>query len=179
MKGNVVGACSNWNKIIKAKLMNVLYKCIIITISIIIIVLLNRSVHDMRKLVALLLIGLLSLVLAACDEVALTGVNQMNVKQIPERMALSQETDDGAVYIDVRETYEFDHAHIEGFTNYPLSTLEETYKELPKDKEIIIICRSGNRSMQAAFKLQEKGYENLTNVQGAMMDWRGEVVSNN
>lgn len=133
-----------------------------------------------KKLIKFLLISLLLLVVVTgCDEASLTGVNQISVNDILARMTESAETNDGALYIDVRETYEFDEGYIEGFVNYPLSTLEETYKELPKDKEIIIICRSGNRSMQAAMMLKEKGYENLTNVQGAMLDYKGETKTNN
>lgn len=134
----------------------------------------------MKNVWKLSIIGFLLLVFAAgCDQEALTGVKQMNVANILERMEESAETNDGAVYIDVREQYEYDERYIDGFVNYPLSTLEETYSDLPKDKEIIIICRSGNRSMQAADLLKEKGYDNLTNVQGAMLDWKGETKSNN
>ncbi|MCT8136552.1 rhodanese-like domain-containing protein [Anaerobacillus sp. CMMVII] len=132
------------------------------------------------RLLKFSIIGLLLLILATgCDAESLTGVKQISVNDIPQRMAESVEKNDGAIYIDVREEYEYNEAYIEGFVNFPLSTLGETYTELPQDKEIIIICRSGNRSMQAATMLQEKGYENVTNVQGAMLDWKGETKSNN
>ncbi|WNF36950.1 rhodanese-like domain-containing protein [Bacillaceae bacterium IKA-2] len=134
----------------------------------------------MKRVVSFSIIGLLFLIfVTGCNEESLTGIKQINVGDIQERMALSAADQDGAVYIDVREQYEFDDAYIEGFTNFPLSTLEETYNELPKEKEIIIICRSGNRSMQAGIILQENGFENVTNVQGAMLDWNGETKSNN
>jgi len=134
----------------------------------------------MKQVVSFSIIGLFMLILiSGCNEEALTGIKQMNVIDIHEKMAQSEEAGDGAVFIDVREQYEFDEAYIEGFTNFPLSTLEETYNQLPKDKEIIIICRSGNRSMQAGTLLQENGFENVTNVQGAMLDWNGETKSNN
>ena len=122
---------------------------------------------------------LLLILLTGCDEEALTGIKQLDVNDLPYRMGESVETNDGAVYIDVREDYEYNEAYIEGFENYPLSTLEDTYMELPKDKEIIIICRSGNRSMKAGQYLKEQGYDNITNVKGAMLDWKGETKSNN
>lgn len=126
------------------------------------------------------MIGILLLILVTgCNEEALTGVKQLGVNDIPHRMADSLEKNDGAIYIDVREDYEYNEAHIDGFIHFPLSTFEEKYTELPKDKEIIIICRSGNRSMQAATFLKENGYDNVTNVQGAMLDWKGETKSNN
>jgi rhodanese-related sulfurtransferase len=116
------------------------------------------------------------LIITGCSGEA--AIKQMSVNDIPERMVQSIDTDDGAFYIDVREQSEYDEAFIDGFVNYPLSTLENTYKEFPVDKEIIIICRSGNRSMQAANFLREKGFEDITNVQGAMLEWRGEVKTN-
>jgi len=89
---------------------------------------------------------------------------------------LDQAASGGIVFIDVREPDEYAEGHIEGVVNMPLSTLEDTYSQLPKDKEIVIICRSGNRSMQAAQLLREKGYTRLVNVQGGMLDWKGPVV---
>lgn len=126
------------------------------------------------------ILGLLLLVfLTGCNEEALAGVKQINVNNIPERMEQTIKESNGAIYIDVRETYEYDEAHIAGFVNFPLSTLEEQLNELPKDKDIYVICRSGNRSMQAATLLKEKGFDQVINVQGAMLDWEGETESNN
>lgn len=81
-----------------------------------------------------------------------------------------------SIYIDVRELNEFSEGHIEGMINMPLSTLESNYKELPLDKEIVVICRSGARSMQAINILETTGYEKLVNVEGGMLDWKGEIV---
>ncbi len=129
----------------------------------------------MNKTLKFLFAGLLMLVfLSGCNEEAITGVKQLDVNDLPNRMA----ENDSAVYIDVREDYEYKEAYIEGFINYPLSTFETTYQNLPKDKEIIVICRSGSRSMKAAAFLKEQGYENVTNVKGAMLDWKGETKSN-
>jgi len=89
---------------------------------------------------------------------------------------LAQAASGDMVFIDVREPDEYAEGHIEGMVNMPLSTLEDTYSQLPKDKEIVIICRSGNRSMQAAQLLRDKGYTRLVNVQGGMLDWKGPVV---
>lgn len=60
--------------------------------------------------------------------------------------------------------------------NIPLSVLENEYNQIPTDKEIIIICRSGNRSLQAANTLKKLGYESLTNVKGGMLVWNGNVI---
>lgn len=107
------------------------------------------------------------------------GVDQLPVYKLEERMKVSTKTNDGAIYIDVREPDEYQAGHIDGFTNYPLSTLEDTYVELPMDKEIIAICGSGNRSMQAAGFLLEKGLKEVISVsgsEGGMAGWSGSIV---
>ncbi|MEQ6391057.1 rhodanese-like domain-containing protein [Bacillaceae bacterium S4-13-58] len=81
-----------------------------------------------------------------------------------------------ALYIDVREHDEFEAGHIEGMLNFPLSNLEESMKKIPKDIEVVIICQSGNRSMQAAELFQKNGYENIVNVEGGINSWQGELV---
>ncbi|HHY20408.1 MAG TPA: rhodanese-like domain-containing protein [Bacilli bacterium] len=100
-------------------------------------------------------------------------MKQITVTELEEMLDEAQ-TD--RLYIDVREIDEYAAGHIEEFINYPLSTLEETMEQLPKDKEIVIICRSGNRSMQAASMLIDAGFPMVTNVQGAMLEWKRDVV---
>lgn len=93
-----------------------------------------------------------------------------------DEMAAKMESNDGnSVFIDVREPDEFAAGHVPGIINLPLSALSEETADFPKDSEIVIICRSGNRSLQAADKLQDYGFTNLVNVQGGMNDWNGEV----
>ncbi|WP_216828575.1 rhodanese-like domain-containing protein [Alkalihalobacterium elongatum] len=86
-------------------------------------------------------------------------------------------TNDNAVFIDVREVDEYEDKHVAGMTNIPLSRLASEYTQLPKDKEIVIFCRSGNRSMQAANFLYEQGYTKVTNVSGGILSWDGPVVT--
>lgn len=75
--------------------------------------------------------------------------------------------------IDVREQSEWDAGHIEGARLMPLAAVEKMVADagLAKDQEIILICRSGNRSGQAYQKLQALGYTNLKNVTGGMNEW--------
>jgi len=83
--------------------------------------------------------------------------------------------DNQVVYIDVREPDEYAAGHVPGIMNLPLSTLSEDSANFSKDAEVVIICRSGNRSMQAAEKLRDFGFTKLVNVQGGMNDWNGEI----
>ncbi|ARK28836.1 rhodanese-like domain-containing protein [Halalkalibacter krulwichiae] len=79
-------------------------------------------------------------------------------------------------FIDVRESNEYIEGHIDGMVNIPLSTLGEHTDLIPKGDTIVIICRSGNRSFQAANILKDLGYQDLVNVKGGMLTWEGEVI---
>ncbi|VXA93187.1 Rhodanese-like domain protein [Exiguobacterium sp. 8H] len=73
--------------------------------------------------------------------------------------------------LDVREVSEYDGGHIEGSVNAPLSSLDANHLPYPKDEPIYVICRSGNRSAQAASQLQDAGYTEIYDVSGGMMAW--------
>lgn len=120
---------------------------------------------------ALLFIAAIVMVVGCSSK---SEIGHITTEQLEQRM--NQSNPDQTIFIDVREADEFQSGHIEGMRNMPLSTLNETYSQLPKDKEIVIICRSGNRSMQAAELLQDKGYSKVINVDGGMNDWKGAVV---
>ena len=73
-----------------------------------------------------------------------------------------------SVMIDVRTDEEWNAGHIEGAIHIPLSEIErdiENYK-ISKDEEILLYCRSGNRSGRAKVILDELGYTNTTNIGG-------------
>ena len=78
--------------------------------------------------------------------------------------------------IDVREAHEFQAGHAPGAKNLPLSTLEQGYKELKPDYEYHVICQGGARSASACSFLSTQGLK-VTNVEGGMNHWPGEVES--
>lgn len=57
---------------------------------------------------------------------------------------------------------------LDGVVNIPMSELETRYMEIPKDKPVILVCRSGNRSTNAQAFLKEKGYTLTCNLEGGM-----------
>lgn len=103
------------------------------------------------------------------------GITEISTTEL-EQMLHDDKVSSQALFIDVRESHEYAAGHIEGLPNYPLSSFMETFHELPRDREIVIICRSGNRSIQAAKILKEQGYQQITNVKGGMLAWNGDVV---
>jgi len=127
----------------------------------------------MKRILPALLFLIVIISLVGCS--SKSEIGHINTQELEQRM--SQSNPDETLYIDVREPDEFQSSHIEGMRNMPLSSLNDSFSQLQKDKEIVIICRSGNRSMQAAKLLQDNGYGKVINVDGGMNDWKGKIVS--
>ena len=81
-----------------------------------------------------------------------------------------QMRDDGALMLDVRTQEEWDAGYIPGATLIPLDQLNARYGELPTDQEIVIYCRSGNRSAQALDISAAAGFSTTYTVDGGIND---------
>lgn len=81
---------------------------------------------------------------------------------------------DGAFLLDVREPSEWNEAHVPGATLVPLGQLSSRLSEVPKDKPVVVICRSGNRSAQARDLLLNSGFTSVTSVAGGINDWKAK-----
>lgn len=77
----------------------------------------------------------------------------------------------GAMLLDVRESIEYQTFHAPAAKLISLGVLDRRLKELPKEREILVICNSGNRSAQAANLLAREGFK-VTNVKGGMVAWQ-------
>jgi len=82
---------------------------------------------------------------------------------------------DEIVIIDVREPEEFAAGHIPGAELIPLGTLGDALGDLDKEQVYLLVCRSGNRSGQAAKLMIENGFTQVNNLRGGMNSWTGEV----
>ncbi len=76
-----------------------------------------------------------------------------------------------ALLVDVRELNEWHAGHIAGATHIPLGTIASRATMLPNDREILVICRTGNRSAMAQERLAQSGFTNVTNVEGGVTAW--------
>ena len=81
------------------------------------------------------------------------------------------------IVVDVRTLQEYNEGHIPNAISVPLETIENEAEAKLKNKDdlILVYCRSGRRSREAALKLIEKGYTNVIDF-GGINDWNGEVV---
>ncbi len=73
--------------------------------------------------------------------------------------------------VDVREPREFKQGHIPQAQLVPLSTLLSGTTDLPRDRPIVVVCRSGRRSARAAALLHGQGYDKIMILQGGMLAW--------
>lgn len=96
-----------------------------------------------------------------------------------EQVAEKLKSKENTVLLDVREIFEFEFSHVPQAINIPLGDLSGRYGELDQNKEILIICRTGNRSDMAARYLMQLGFEKVYNVLPGMIQWAGEVEENN
>ncbi|MFA6783028.1 MAG: rhodanese-like domain-containing protein, partial [Sedimentibacter sp.] len=88
---------------------------------------------------------------------------QINVDKVRELV------ENGAFIVDVREAYEYKGSHIKGSVNIPLSRLRSSITEIPKDKPVYLLCRTGQRSYNAVMALQNLGYDNVYNITGSFL----------
>ena len=88
----------------------------------------------------------------------------------PQELAKKREQ---VVLIDVRqlEEYQGDLGHIPGSKLISLDTLTERLEEIPKDRTVVFVCRSGSRSARAAAMALEMGWKNVFNLKGGMILW--------
>lgn len=77
----------------------------------------------------------------------------------------------GALLIDVREAHEWRSGHAHGAINSPLRCLAFQIHVLPRDRDILFICTSGNRSGVAAMLARRAGIKRSWNVRGGMLSW--------
>lgn len=108
----------------------------------------------------------------------LSNVREVLPWDLVDRLAANADL----LILDVREPYEFDAMHIRGSMNVPRGILEsacewdyeETEPELvrAREREIVVVCRSGNRSILAVHVMQVLGYENAVSLATGLRGWK-------
>ena len=86
----------------------------------------------------------------------------------------AEKRDQGAFILDVREPEEWEQVHIPGATLIPLGELPNRLNEVPKEMEIVVVCRSGNRSAQGRDILRNAGYTQVTSMAGGVTQWQAQ-----
>ena len=128
----------------------------------------------MRKLIPILLSALM---FTGCAGTSNNQTNTYRSITMDEAVNMMAE-ESGYIILDVRRPDEFAAGHIPGAINVPNETIGTAeIPELPdKNQLIMVYCRSGRRSKEAAEKLVKLGYTNIVEF-GGILDWKGEIVT--
>jgi rhodanese-related sulfurtransferase len=135
----------------------------------------RRKAQQQKKNNQYILWGVIALVVLGLGAVWLMSRNTTAASSYPleisvEKAVAKQEA--GAFVLDVREPDEWNEAHIAGATLIPLGDLTARVNELPRDQEIVVVCRSGNRSAQARDLLLNEGFTQVTSMAGGLNQWK-------
>ncbi|MBK9053282.1 MAG: rhodanese-like domain-containing protein [Chloroflexi bacterium] len=114
--------------------------------------------------------------LVACggggENAAATEIDIANLPVNVDVETVAAIQDDSNVFVlDVREQYEYDESHIPGVTLIPMGEIPNRLSEIPTDQQVIVTCRSGNRSDQVTDFLREQGFTNVHNMEGGILAW--------
>lgn len=83
--------------------------------------------------------------------------------------------EEGIEIIDVRTEEEFQLGHIPHAKLYPLQEIYSWFKELNPENKYLLVCRSARRTAVAGEFLASKGFKNIYNMLGGMLEWDGEI----
>jgi rhodanese-related sulfurtransferase len=90
--------------------------------------------------------------------------------EIPQISPSILPDDHAFLILDVRERSEWNYVHLPGALHLPLGELSQRYKELPSDRELLLLCHHGMRSQRAAEFLKQKGFT-VNNLAGGIDRW--------
>ncbi|RMD69995.1 MAG: rhodanese-like domain-containing protein [Gammaproteobacteria bacterium] len=118
---------------------------------------------------SLALVVIVALLIATSLGPLLQGVKEVDPLQATELL-----NHQNAVILDVRKDDEYREGHLPHDIHIPLERLKEKLPSLQKYRErpIIAVCRSGQRSLQAAALLRKQGFEEVYNLKGGILAWK-------
>lgn len=141
-----------------------------------------------KKIALMAIVGLISVLGISCGrtmnskQVSVDSKEVKNEKKAEYKKITSDEAKnimltEKPIIVDVRSLEEYNEGHIPNAISIPLETIENEAETKLKNKDdlILVYCRSGRRSREAALRLIEKGYTNVIDF-GGIQDWNGEVV---
>ena len=141
-----------------------------------------------KKIALMAIVGLISVLGISCGrtmnskQVSVDSKEVKNEKKAEYKKITSDEAKnimltEKPIVVDVRSLEEYNEGHIPNAISVPLETIENEAETKLKNKDdlILVYCRSGRRSREAALRLIEKGDTNVIDF-GGIQDWNGEVV---
>jgi adenylyltransferase/sulfurtransferase len=104
------------------------------------------------------------------EQAVKNGIPQLTVKELKQRLDAGEDV----FVLDVREPYEYQIANI-GAKLIPQNDVPKRLDEIDRNREIVVHCRSGQRSQRIAEYLAQQGYGNVKNLAGGILAWADEI----
>jgi rhodanese-related sulfurtransferase len=134
-----------------------------------------------RRALAILVLGAAALV-ASCSPASTSpssgtpsaSAAAVSLQALPAEVSTAEALalrESGAFILDVRQPDEWAAGHIPDATLIPLGDLATRIAEVPRDRQVVVVCRSGNRSAQGRDILLGADYPSVTSMAGGMKDW--------
>ena len=135
----------------------------------------NKNVKKQKKGLPIWLLAVIVIVVISVIGIGAMQISNMGSGQYPSEINVSQASDlraQGAFILDVRQPEEWTQFHIPGATLIPLGDLPNRLNEVPKDKEVVVVCRTGHRSAQGRDILKNAGFTKVTSMAGGVTQWQ-------
>ena len=101
----------------------------------------------------------------------MNSIKEISVQSLNEKINNNEKF----ALIDVREDEELKISKISQAIHIPMNSIANHLKQLPSEKQIIIMCKSGGRSAQVCEYLNRQGYSNVYNLKGGIISWALEI----
>lgn len=99
----------------------------------------------------------------------------MTVAEItPSEFVARRDGGESLTLLDVREGWELDVASVPGVVHIPMGEVADRLGELDRGREVVVLCRSGRRSLQVANLLQQNGFR-AVNLAGGILAWSRDL----
>lgn len=99
----------------------------------------------------------------------------MSIPEItPTEFAARRDRGEAMTLLDVREAWELGVASVPGVVHIPMGAIADRMGELDRNKEVVVMCRSGRRSLEVAKLLQQNGFRTV-NLAGGILAWSREL----
>jgi rhodanese-related sulfurtransferase len=130
----------------------------------------QRQRTERKQNRTLLWIGLAIVLVAIAGFVLLTASNKPPTEITPAQAY--QKFQQGAFILDVRTQEEWNLAHVARSTLIPLDELQSRLSEVPRDRDVVVVCLSGKRSKEGMTILQQAGFSRATCMTGGLAAWK-------